>query len=86
MGNGIGCELRPERGEVLQQECRQVPILTKREQVLLVQRVDIAFSVVIDDPVGDDDWTTLISSTDTVQGETTWKTGHRSEQTFESLR
>lgn len=86
MGNGIGSELCPERGEVLQQECRQISIFTKREQILLVERVDIAFSVVIDNSVRDDDGTPLISSTDTIQGETAWKTGHRSKQTFESLR
>jgi hypothetical protein len=48
-------ELRLERGEVLQEECRQETIFIEREQVLLVQRVYVPFGVLVDDTVQNDD-------------------------------
>ena len=51
VGDGRSEELRAERREVLQQERCQETIFTEREQVFLVQRVDVSFCIVIDDPV-----------------------------------
>jgi hypothetical protein len=70
---------------MLHQQGRQIPILSKREQVLLVQRIDIGLGVLVNDAVGDDDGTTFVGGTDAVEGETTGKTGDRAEQAFEGL-
>ena len=51
-----------------------------------MKSVNVAFGVFIDDAVGDDDGTSLVSCPDTVEGETTRKTSDRAEETFESLR
>lgn len=40
---------------MLHEERSQVTIFTEREQVLLVQSVDVTFGVVVDDTVGDND-------------------------------
>lgn len=63
---GIRNELGPKCWEVLHQECRQVPIFAQGEQILLVQGVHVAFGVVIDHSVGDDNWSAFVSCTDTV--------------------
>lgn len=69
-------ELGLECGEVLQEERRQETIFTEREQVLLVKRIYVAFGVLIDDTVGDDNRPALICGTDTVERETPRKTRH----------
>jgi hypothetical protein len=81
----IGLELGLERRKVLHEERRQEPIFTQREQVLLVKRVNIGLSVLVDDTVGDEDRTALVSGTNTIEGEASRETGHGTEQTLESL-
>ena len=66
MGDSRTKELGAERREVLQQECRQETIFTKRKQVLLVQRVNVGFSVLLDDTIRDDDGPALVGSPDAV--------------------
>ena len=83
--DGIGLELGLERREMLHEERRQEPIFTQREQILLVKRVDIGLSVLVNDTVGDEDRTALVSGTNTVEGEASGETGHGTEQTLESL-
>lgn len=85
MRDGIRSEFGSERGEVLQQESGQVTVFTERQQILLVQSVDIGFRVLLDNSIGDDDWSTLVSSSDSVHRETTGQTSDRAEQTLESL-
>ena len=85
MGDGVGRELRPERGEVLEQEGREITIFTEREQVLLVQGVDEGLRVLFDDTVRDDDRATLVRGTDPVHRETSGQTRHRAEQALERL-
>jgi hypothetical protein len=74
MCNRIWNEHGLEHGEVFQKECSQETIFTKREQVLLVKRINVAFSVLVDDMVGDDDRSALVCGTDTVERETSRKT------------
>ena len=50
-----------------------------------MQRVDMAFRVVIDDAIGDDDRAAFVSGTDPVKGETTGQTSNCAEQAFECL-
>lgn len=71
---------------MLHEERRQEPIFTEREQVLLMKCVDIRLGILVNDTVGDEDRTALVSSTNTVEGETSGKTGHGTEQTLKSLR
>ena len=86
MCDGILSELGPERGEVFEQKCREVTIFTEREQVLLVQGIDKWFSLLLDDPVRDDDRATFVGSTDPVHRETSGQTRHGAEQALERLR
>jgi hypothetical protein len=72
--NRIRNELGLECGEVFQKERRQETIFTEREQILLVKRIYIAFSVLVDDTVGDNDRSALVCGTDTVERETSRKT------------
>jgi hypothetical protein len=74
MSDRIWNELRLERGEVLQEECRQETIFTEREQVLLVQRVYVPFGVLVDDTVRNDDRPAFVCSADTVERETSGET------------
>jgi hypothetical protein len=72
--NRIRNELGLECGEVFQKERRQETIFTEREQILLVKRIYIAFGVLVDDTVGDNDRSALVCGTDTVERETSRKT------------
>lgn len=85
MSKSMRVELGPECREMLEQQRRQETILAQREQILFVQSVDVGFSVFLDDTIGDDDGATFVGGSDTIKGETSWKTSHRAEQTFESL-
>lgn len=51
---------------MLEEQSRQVTILTKREQVLLMEGINVGLGVLLDDAVGDDDWTALVRSTDSI--------------------
>ena len=70
---------------MLHEERRQEPIFTQREQILLVKRVDIGISVLVNDTVGDEDRTAFVSGTYTVEGEASRETGHGTEQTLEGF-
>ena len=80
MCNRIWAELGFKSGGTLHQQCRQKSILSKREQILLVQRVDVGPSVFLDDAVGGDDRSTLVCSPNAVRRETTRQTGGRTEE------
>lgn len=75
----IRLEFGLECRKVLQEKRRQEPIFTQREQVLLVKRVDIGLGVLVNNTVGDEDRTTLVRGTNTVEGETSGETGHGTE-------
>ena len=86
MRNCIRSELEPVRWEMLHQERCQITIFTEREQVLLVQSINIAFCIVVDNAIGDDDRATFVGSTDPVHRETSGQTRHGAEQALERLR
>ena len=81
----VGCELRLKRREMLEEQSRKVTILTEREQVLLMEGINVGLCIVLDDAVGDDDRTTLICGSDSVQRETAGETGNGAEKTLKSL-
>ena len=83
--NRIRAKLGFKRREMLHQQRRQKPILSQREQVLLVQRVDIGFGVFLNDAIGDDDGPTLVCSPDSIQRETTRQTGDGTKEGFKGL-
>ena len=86
MRHRIGNELCLERGKVLHHERGQETIFTERKEVLLVQRVDVAFGVFVNDPVGNDDRTTLVGRADTIERETPRQTGDRTKERLERFR
>lgn len=71
--------------EMLHQQRRQESIFTQTEQVLLVQGVDVGFGVFLDDAVADDDRTTLVGRANSVEGETTGKTGDGAKERLEGF-
>ena len=85
MRKGVGGKLGPERREVLEKESGEVTIFTKRQQVLLVQGVNIGLRILLDDAIGDDDRPSLVSCTNPVHGETSGKTGDGPEERLESF-
>ena len=85
MRHRIGNEFRLEGREMLHEERGEETIFTEREKILLVERVNVAFGVFVDDPVGDDDRTTLVSRADTIERETPGKTGNRTKEGLERL-
>ena len=48
--------------KVLRHECSEVTIFAEMEQVLLVEGIDFAVTILIDDRIGDDQWFAFISS------------------------
>ena len=70
---------------MLHEERGEETVFTEREKILLVERVNVAFGVFVDDPVGDDDRTTLVSRADTIERETPGKTGNRTKEGLERL-
>jgi hypothetical protein len=85
MRDRVWAKLGLERREVLHHQRRQEPILSEREQVLLVQSVNVGFRVFLDDAVGDDDGPALVRGPNAVQGETTRQAGDGSEEGFKGL-
>jgi len=85
MGHSVGAKLGLERREMLHQQCCQETIFSKREKILLVERVDIGLGVFFDNAVGDDDGSTFVCGSDTIESETARKTGDRSKERLESL-
>jgi hypothetical protein len=61
-------------------------IFTEKEQILLVESIDVGMSILVDDTVRDVDGPTLVRGSDPIERETTWKTGDGTEQALESLR
>jgi hypothetical protein len=55
------------------------------KQVLEMERVDPVFRVIVDDLVGDEEGLVRVGRAESVHRETTWKTGDRAEEAFESL-
>ena len=86
MSDRIRNELGPKCREMLHEECSQVPILSQRQQIFLVQRVDVRLGVFIDDTVRDDDGSAFVGGPNTIQRETTRKTSDRTEETFKCFR
>lgn len=83
--NRIRAKLGFESREMLHKESGQESIFSKREQILLVQGINVGFGILFDDPIGDDDWTTFVCGTNAVEGETTWQTGDGAEQALEGF-
>ena len=83
--NSIRGELHLVRWEMLHHQSCQITIFTQREQIFLVEGVDVPLRVVVNDTIRDDDRPTLVRRSDTIQRETTGQTGDRAEQTFESF-
>lgn len=82
---GVRTELGLECREVLHHERRQETILSEREQILLVQRINVGLGVLVDDAVRDDDRATLVSRANTIEGETAGQTGDGAEERLERL-
>jgi hypothetical protein len=85
MCNGIRTELHLVCWEVLHHERRQKTIFPKRQQILLVESVDVGLRVFVDDAVRNDDRSSLISCPNAIQTETARETGNRAEQALECL-
>jgi hypothetical protein len=83
MSDSIRRKLHLESRKVLHHERGEVPIFSQGEKVLFVQSVDIGLGILVDDNRGDDDRSTFVGSTDAVDGETSGKTGDRSEERLE---
>lgn len=79
VSDGIRGEFHFESGEVLHDECRKITVLSKREQVLLVQSVHVWLRVLVNHSAGDDDRSSLVGCSDSVDTEAPGETRHRSE-------
>lgn len=66
MRDRIRRKLSFERREVFKKQRCQETIFSEREQVLLVQRVHVRLGIFVNDAVGDDDRSPLISGTNPV--------------------
>lgn len=62
----ICTKLGLERGEMFHQERRQETIFSEREQILLVQRIDVGLRVLVDYTVRDDDRSSFVGSTNPI--------------------
>ena len=70
---GIGNELVRHVREVLRHQSGEVSIFSEGQQVLLVQSINGAVTVVADNSVRDNQWFAFVSGSETVHGETvTW--------------
>lgn len=85
MSDSVWRKLHLEGREVLHHQSGQVSIFTEGEQVFLVQRVDVDFGIFVDNPGRDDDGSTLVGRTNSINTETTGQTGDGTEKTFERL-
>jgi hypothetical protein len=70
---------------MLHHQRREVSIFTEREQVLLVQGIDIDLGIFVNDSSRNDDRSALVGRSDSVDTETTGQTGDGSEKTLEGL-
>lgn len=85
MGDSVWSELHLEGWEVLHHDGRKVTILAQVKQILLVQRVDVHFRLVINDAIGDDEWSTFVRGANAIHAEATGKARHGSKERFECL-
>lgn len=69
----------------LQQQCREITILTQVQEVLHVQRIDSDFRVGLDDFFADEQRLPCFGSADAVHGEATRKTSDGAKERFKSL-
>jgi len=67
VGDGVGRELHLVSWEVLEHEGGEVSIFSEREEVLLVEGVDDGFRVVVDDSLRDDDGSSFVGGSDSVE-------------------
>lgn len=74
MGDSIWGKLHLEGREILHHQGRQVAILAERKEVLLMQRIDVRFRVLIDNTRRNDDGPALIGRADAIYGEASRKT------------
>ena len=51
---------------MFEEQGRQVTVFAEREQVLLMEGINVGLGVVLDDAVGDDNRTALIRSSDSI--------------------
>lgn len=72
-------ELRLEQWEVLEEERGEVSIFSEVQKILHVEGVDTIFGIVFDHLIRDEEGFMGIRSSDTVKGETTWKTSDGTE-------
>ena len=66
MCNRIGGKLSLVGWEMLHHQCCQVSIFTEGQKILLVQGIEVAFGIFVDDTVRDEDRATFVCCADTV--------------------
>lgn len=76
---GVTDELRLEEWEVLEEKRREVPILSKVQQILHVQGVDAVLRVVGDELVRDEQRLVRVRRPQAIEREATGQTGDRAE-------
>lgn len=72
--------------EILQDQCREVSIFTEKQQVFEMERVDSVLRVLVNDLIRDEERLVRVRSAQSVDGETTGKTGDRIEERLERFR
>jgi hypothetical protein len=70
MSNSVRAELCLEGRKMLHQERSQEAIFSEGKKVLLMQGVNIGIGILFNNSSRDDDGTTLVSCSDTIQSET----------------
>jgi hypothetical protein len=71
MGDSVRRKFHLEEWEVLHHNRRQIAILSELKEILLMERVDFAVGILLDDAVGDDKRSTFIGCPDSIHRETT---------------
>jgi hypothetical protein len=85
MRDSIWRELHLESREKLHHQRGEISIFSKREEILLVQCIDNAFRVGVDNSVGDDQGSAFISSPDAIHAEAARQASDGAEEALESL-
>lgn len=81
----ISHELRLETREVLQQQSREVPILSEMQQILHMQCVDPVLRIVVYELVRDEQRLVRVRCPQAVERETTRQTGDGTKERLERL-
>lgn len=84
-GNSVRGEFHLVRREVLHHERGEVSIFSEREQILLVECVNIGFGVFVNDHRRDDNWPTFIGGSNSVDRETTGEARDGAEEGFKGF-